>query len=388
MKIVHISPNFLPIEGGVEIYVYNLSKELVKMGHKVSVLTSHILNTKRYEKIDGINVFRIPILGKLFTVPIMPSLFRESLKMNADILHGHLPHPIVFEIAVLSHLVSKTPLVLTIQNLTNARVVGSSQKLKMLISELYSTFLGNFSLSFADQIITTTQQYIQSFRTLRRIQNKITVIPNGVDIQKFSPNSTHALKDDLKLMENKIILFVGLLRPSHKYKGLDYLLNAMKLVIRHVPNAKLLIVGGGKLQAYYEALCGNLGLTEYVSFVGSVPHSSIDKYYNIADVFVLPSINQEEGFGIVILEAMACKKPVIVTSIAGVSEIISNEEVGYIVPPKNHEVLANAIIKILSKDNLAGLMGQNARNFVKQKCNWTEIAKQTLLVYKDVLNKK
>jgi len=386
MKVVHISPYFLPIEGGVEIYIYYLSKELVKLGHEVSLLTSQIPHTKKYEKIDGIEVFRVPTLGKLTSIPLMPSLFRESLRLNADIIHGHLPHPIVYELAVLSHIFRKIPLVLTIQNLTNAKVVGSSQKLKMLISELYSTFMGNFSLSFADRIITTTHQYIQAFRTLRRLQNKITVIPNGVDIQKFSPNPAHTLKNDLNLMRNKIILFVGLLRPSHKYKGLDYLLEAMKLVKKQIPNAKLLIVGGGKLQSFYEVFCDKLGLADSVSFIGAVPHSLIESYYNLADLFVLPSINQEEGFGIVILEAMACGKPVIVTSIAGVSEIISHEKVGYIVPPKNHEALARAIIQILSDDTLADSMGRNARTFTEKKCTWKEIAKQTLLVYKELLN--
>ena len=125
---------------------------------------------------------------------------------------------------------------------------------------------------------------------------------------------SHAPKDE------NTIFFLSLLDEFHKYKGLEYLLKALTIVKKEIPDVKLVVGGKGSLLEYYKNVTSDLGLAENVEFHGFIPDDKITEYYSRANVFVLPSISSvQEGFGIVALEALACKTPVITTEIVGVS---------------------------------------------------------------------
>jgi rhamnosyl/mannosyltransferase len=141
------------------------------------------------------------------------------------------------------------------------------------------------------------------------------------------------------------VLFVGRLVY---YKGVEYLIKAMKEV-----DAELLLIGDGKLRAELTALTNEMGLAHKVHFLGEISDEELPEYYHACDVFVLPSISPAEGFGLVQIEAQACGKPVVSTSLpTGVPFVNLHEKTGLIVPPKNSKALAEAINKLLGSSNV------------------------------------
>ena len=136
---------------------------------------------------------------------------------------------------------------------------------------------------------------------------------------------------------------------------------------------------------YYRKMVVDLGLTKNVEFHGFIPEEKIVEYYNRSSIFVLPSISSlQEGFGIVVLEAMACETPVISTEIVGVAADVKKSNSGIIVPPKDANQLAEAIIKILNDEN-PEIMGINGRKLVKEKYTWSGIALNTEKIYNKLI---
>ena len=201
---------------------------------------------------------------------------------------------------------------------------------------------------------------------------KVKVIPNGVNEIFFNPDldgmiikNKYGLKDDCK-----VVLFVGRL---DYYKGCDYLIRAFSKVLWSVSNSHLIMVGGGPLKEKLKEIASCLKISENISFAGHVKDELLPYYYAACDVFVLPSISSYEGFGMVQLEAMACAKPVITTTLPGVSEIDADEVATLHVPPKDEDLLARSLIKILQNDELAINLGRNGRKLIIDKYSWSKV---------------
>jgi glycosyltransferase involved in cell wall biosynthesis len=385
LRIVHVASHFLPdVVGGVENYVYHLSKEFIKQGHDVTIYTSRPRRvTPTTKKVDGISVVRLPTFFQLYNTPILPSLFFELIKEDVDVIHAHLPHPMVYDIAAFSCHFKHIPLIVTVHNL---EVAGGSS-LNALFSKLYSNSLLHFTLRSAKKIITTTRQYIETADILKKLRSKIAVIPVGVDrtYLKIKYNK-EKLRSELSLSDKFIILFVSKLTAKHRYKGLVYLLKALaKMKKKKFPEIQLFVIGKGELRPYYEELTRKLRIEDIVTFTGFVEKNTLIKYYTMADLLVLPSITKHEGFGMVALEALAFETPVITTDIAGVSEVIIKEKCGIVVESKNSLALMNAIQVLLLDRELAGNMGKKGRKIIAQKYNWTDISRQMLDVYQAII---
>ena len=212
-------------------------------------------------------------------------------------------------------------------------------------------------------------------------RDKIEIIPNGVDVDKFNPEKMQT--DDFSY-----IFFLSVLDEFHQYKGLDYLLKALKIVKDKIPNVKLIVGGKGVLLDHYQEMAASLGLMDNVDFAGFIPDEQIVDYYNQANVFVLPSISSlQEGFGIVALEALACQTPVVTTNIVGVAEDLKQIEGGLVVPPKDTKKLADAIIQILDDEQLQNEMGEKGRKLVEEKYTWKGVASSMEKLYKNILSK-
>lgn len=371
MKIVQTPVRFYPFTGGVENYVYYSAREIVKSGHHVSVICANEPHTKKEEIIDGIRVKRLSYFGKIANTNITPYLPFALLNEDFDIIHTHVPTPWSADWSNIISRFKKKPLVITYHN----DIIGEG--FISYIANFYNSTALKLLLNNADRIIITQPNYLHSSPYLGEFREKIDVIPNGVDVEKFKP-----------LVEEKdenTIFFLSLLDKFHKYKGLDYLLKALKQVKDVIPDVKLIIGGKGVLLNYYMKMADDLGLKENVEFHGFIPDEKIAKYYSKSSVFVLPSIkSSQEGFGIVALEALACKTPVIITDIVGVAADVKESKSGIIVPPKNIDKLAESIISIL-KDGNTAQMGVRGRKLVKEKYTWSRIAKMTEKVYKDLI---
>lgn len=372
MKIIQTPVRFYPFIGGVENYVYYLSKELVKLGHEINVICANEPNTEKNVVIDGINVKRLPYIFKVANTNITPNLPFKLASEDFDIMHTHLPTPWSADWSALLSKSRKKPLVLSYYN----DIIGEG--LADNIAKVYNNTFLKLLLKAADKIIIIQEDYIKTSPYLDEYRDKVEVIPCGVDVNKF------------KYLNNgdteNIIFFLSILDEFHRYKGLDYLLKALKIVKMDIPNIKLVVGGKGKLLDYYQNMVNSLGLEDNVEFHGFIPDEKIVEYYNKCNVFVLPSISSsQEGFGIVALEAFACKTPVISTEIVGVADDVKKRDTGIIVPPKDIDKLAKAIIEILTDNSLQKQMGNNARKLVEEKYTWHRVAEMTEEVYKELI---
>jgi len=204
------------------------------------------------------------------------------------------------------------------------------------------------------------------------------IIPNGVDLERFSPDVSPIERfSDGKLN----ILFVGRLESR---KGLNYLLKAYRRVKQEIPNSRLIIIGPGtRLRHKYEKEVKRNDLRDVV-FVGYVDQGELPRYYKTADIFCSPATGRE-SFGIVLLEAMATGKPIVASNIEGYASVITHGAEGLLVPPKDKEGLAQALITLMTDESLRQQMGARGR-LKALGYSWEHIAQRVLNYYAIVLN--
>lgn len=372
MKIVHTPVRFYPFTGGVENYVYYMSKELVNLGHDVTVICANEPPSKKEEVVDGIKIKRLNFLAKVANTNITPGLPFALAREDYDIMHTHIPTPWSADWSLLDAVVKRKPLVVSYYNdITGEGAAG-------FIAKLYNKTALKLLLKRADKIIIIQENYTSSSSILSRYKDKIVVVPCGADVDRFVPSTLPK--------DRNTIFFLSLLDEFHRYKGLEYLLKAIKIVKNQITDVKLVVGGKGSLMGHFQQLTSSLGLTDNVEFHGFIPDNKITDYYCRANVFVLPSTSSiQEGFGIVALEALACKTPVITTEIVGVSADLKKENAGLIIPPRDPDALAAAIIKILGNKDMQREMGENGRKLVKANYTWKTIAEMTEKVYNELI---
>jgi glycosyltransferase involved in cell wall biosynthesis len=380
MRITIVNSFFPPWRGGAETYVYNLSRHLKERGHEVAVICSSSPFEPGMQFVDGVKVERLRTCGKLYGTPIMPELFQELMGEQADIIHANFPSPYIACLASTISRVRGVPAVLTWHNdlppvTRMARILVSAHD--RLVLPLY---LPQFS-----SIIATSKLYAETSHILEAHKDRVVVIPNGVDTQRFNPDIPgEEIRHRIGVDRGKIVLFVGALTQWHRYKGLDILMHALALLKKDAVRPHLLIVGGGELKTEYQNLADRLGIFDHVKFAGDVANEELPEYYAASDILVLPSKDRSEGFGLVLLEANAVGKPVIGTRVGGIPSVIRDGYNGLLVPPNRPEELAHAIKRVLTDDRMRNQMGKNGRAFAEQH-DWAIVAEQTENLYRRAL---
>lgn len=224
----------------------------------------------------------------------------------------------------------------------------------------------------------TVSKDLESYliKELRISADRVSTIPNGIDTDEFATERDLSyLYEEFKIAkDDKIVGSIGRLK---KQKGMKYLLYAFKIVVETMPEAKLLIVGDGELRKELEALRDELRLRDNVIFTGI--RNDIPALLQFFDLFALSSL--WEGQPITIMEAMAAGKPIVATDVGGNAEILMRDNLGKIVPPKDHKALADSILFVLANESRAREFGQNARNYAQRELDASSMA----LKYDDLL---
>jgi rhamnosyl/mannosyltransferase len=352
VKVLQVSKLYYPWIGGVEKVVQDIAEGL-KDKIDVEVLACQARGIGKREIINGIKVTKTSSVGMLFSMPLSLTFpFHLARKIReVDLLHFHTPFPL----GVLSQL-----------------MVGGKNK-KIVVSYhsdvvrqiwalgFYKPLLTRF-LERADKILVTSRNLLNSSEHLKPFLDKCEIVPISIDVLKFTTGNVVAPKSKKILIpkDEKIILFVGRL---NYYKGVEYLIAAM-LDVR----AKLIIVGEGQLKNELESMVKNLKFDNKIFFLGKQSDAELRYWYKNCDVFVLPSVERSEAFGIVQLEAMAFKKPVINTDLpTGVPFVSKHGQTGLTVPPRDSDALSKAINRLLDNDDLRLRFGENAYARVKEK---------------------
>jgi len=209
---------------------------------------------------------------------------------------------------------------------------------------------------------------------------QIRIVPNGVDTQRFKPSEGYEkIKRQIGIDSKLCVLFVGRLIPR---KGLTFLVEAAKNIVKEYSQTIFLIVGDGPLKKHLISQLERMNLSGNFVLLGDVNEKVLPALYNCADVFVLPSI--QEGQGIALLEAQATSKPVVAFDVGGVREAVLDKETGLLMKPDCNE-LANSIIKLLSSLSLREKMGSKGRKFIEDNFSWDICAEKLFQVYQEAL---
>jgi len=232
-------------------------------------------------------------------------------------------------------------------------------------------------------LIVTISQY--SLERIKQYYNvdaaKIRIVPNGVNPEKFKPSDDQpAVKRQFGLGDEPCVLFVGSLIPR---KGLPFLVEAAKKIVKEYMETKFIIVGEGPLRNQLQIKLEAANLSGNFRFLGNLKDDTLSAVYNCSDVFALPS--NQEGQGIVLLEAQASAKPVVAFDVGGVNEAVRNGETGLLVKWGRTDKLADAIMKLLSDKALREKMGAEGRRFVAENFTWDICAQKMLNVYREAL---
>lgn len=353
MRIAQVCPYFHPHIGGVETHVMDISRELVRRGHEVTVATSRYAPLPRVEEIDGLSVHRSDVLLTLFRSPVTPGLSEDLARLPVDLYHAHSPSPVTFYFAARAKERTGTPLVVTYHcDLEIPPPAGP------LVTGLYRRTLEAYAMRQADRLIATTRTYAATSRSLWHLDPA--VIPNAVDAERFHPGvSGAAIRERHGLSpEDRVVLFVGRLV---RHKGIEYVLQSLQRVDAH-----LLIAGEGEYAPQLRTLAGELGLQGRAVFAGRISEADKPAYFAACDLLVLPSVSRLEAFGIAALEAMASGKPVVVSNVPGVREVIVDGEEGRLVEPMDTRSLAYRLEELLSDPSERERMGRRGRETVER----------------------
>jgi len=358
MRVGIITYDFYPPIGGQGTEAYNLYKQLMKKDQpEVIVFSSRKNNLKNHVRIPSLN----GDLGPLFFSLYISLKLREIIDTyNLDILQVYGGPGGVF-------LLRKPNLpVIYVANHTYA------QQFRYFKKRIYRFLM---LLEKIGYIISTKIIAISSTTKKSLVEDygippeKIIVIPVGIDLDEFKP------LNDIKKIPSSI-LYVGRL---DKRKGVQYLIKAMRHIVKDFPTAKLYIIGNGNLRNSLEELVKNEKVNNHVVFLGKVPTNDLIEWYNKAEVFVLPSLF--EGFGIVVLESMACGTPVIGTKVPGIVDTIEHEKTGLLVSPKNEKWLTESIKKLLDNKKLKKKFIYLGRKVLEKKFNWNKITNKLITIF-------
>ena len=375
MRIVHYNLTTTSKEGGVETFVWELSREQARRGHCVTIIGG----AGRVERaVPGVRVLRFPFVDRmtlrsfppfrrhyeltklLERLSMLPAALPALLQARPEIVHLHKPYD--FVVAPLIHA-------------AGAKVVyhGHGEDFYPFDRLLTGGIDGMLSCS-AYNAQTVAAHY----------GGRPEVVYNGFDARHFSPRPVDpALRERLLRPDERAILMVGRLQP---WKGVQYAVEALRLIDPEL-RPRLLTGGEGTYRPELESLVARLGLESRVTFLGAIPHRDMPRYFALADVVVGASF-ASETFGMILCEALGCARPVIASDWAGFQEVVLHERTGLVVPKQDPAALAQAIERVLRDPASAQRLAEAGREYVLRLFTWQAVADRVERVYENVLNRQ
>jgi glycosyltransferase involved in cell wall biosynthesis len=387
MRILYFTQLFYPaLFGGGEYIFYQWANELAKKGHNISVITQNLTNEKSEDKVNGIKIFRVGTeLEPSGTLPtgiadnlsyLVSAFFKgiQIVKKNKiDLIHSNTYIP-----TISAHLCSKItgiPHIATVHDVYSTSTKDfwnkwSTQKGISKSTQTAGPFVEKLiSKLHVSMFHTVSEQSKQDLISLG-VKQKITVIPNGIDPSQYENNYTKT--------KNQAI-FVGRLIF---YKNVETILDAFGLVIKKIPDAKLVIVGDGPTKQSLIEKTRSLGIQNNVTFTGRVSHQDKVKMLSQSQVLLNPSII--EGFGIVVLEGFACGIPAIVSDSKPLSDLVDDSKDGYVVSATDPQKWAVKILDIFSNEKKSQDMGMAGKDKIISKYSISKISADLLELYKKI----
>lgn len=337
----------------IELHLITFGKENKQF--RKGNLTIHIIK----------KIVKLPESLLIFQILSLKHKIRE---INPDIVHAQVTYP---PYSTAAALVRNTyPTLLTVHG-----IVAKEIKFRHGISLIFGLVIPKpnerYVLSKILNLVVCSPQMKELVGNMTN--SKIYIIPNGIDFEDIRNVQPH------KLIEHPNILFIGNLV---KLKSVDLLIKAIPIIKKSIPNIHIFIGGSGPQENELKNLVKELRIEENVNFLGFVSGDEKYSYYKSTDVFVFPSLY--EAFGIVLLEAMACCKPIVASNVGGIPFVVEDGKTGLLFESGNVKDLAEKVITLLKDKGLRDKMGEAGRDKAKE-FPWDRIAEQTVEVYKEII---
>ena len=387
LTILHVHWGFPPMIGGVETHLTILLPELVRMGHRVRLLTGSYAGEKETDVYDGVQVHRMPLFDLNWLVkrgleglePDLRKIYTEEIRtVRPDIIHAHNMHYFSEPHARILDQISQEngiPLVLTAHNVWD------------------DTLFLRLSREIRWSHIIAVSHYIRmELLGIGIDDSRTTTVHHGLDLSKYRPNRkpVEVLKRFPQLEGRSVVFHPARLGMA---KGCDVSIKAMRVVLERFPEAMRVLAGSKNIidwavsqekdVAYFIDLIRILGIQDNV-LIDVFRLEEMPDLYALSKVVVYPS-SQAEPFGLTLLESLASARPIVVTRMGGMPEIIQDEISGYVIPHRDFEALANRLILLLEDTRLRHRLGETGRQIVEQTYTKEIMTRQHLSVYDLVL---
>lgn len=372
MKVLHLGKYYPPFYGGMEKMNYDIVENMKgKYDCEQDVLCcSHSKDFQETMSTDY-KLFRLPLRCVIASTPIPKGLFSlyKRIRNDYDIIYLHLPNPL------LSLMILVYP--------TKAKIVAHWQGDIMrhqLLLWLYKP-IQSLMLKRADRIVVTSENYAKFSQPLQPYQNKITVIPIGIDNKYLEADFSKVDEVKNKYKGKKIVLSIG--RLTH-YKGFKYLVEAAK----HLDNNTVVLIAGiGELEQNLRNQIDRDNLSDRVKLIGRVPDGYMGAYLRAADVYCLPSITKAEGYGIVLLEAMSVGTPIVASNLTDSAAPWINQDsvTGYNVEKMNPQDIADGICKILDDNQKRTEFSKNCIDRYERMFTLDKMLEKVYQMYKELV---
>lgn len=361
--VVNWQDRLNPQSGGAEIHLHEIFGRMARWGQDVELLTSGFAGAPPEETVDGIRVHRV---GRRMTFGLgVPGFFRRFPGADSfDIVVEDLN-----KVPVLTPFLTDVPVILLVHHLfgntafqeASWPVAAATWLLEMTIPRTYRGV----------DVIAVSRSTAEDLRARGLEAPKIAIVPNGVDLARYSPDAT------VPPEPVPTILYMGRLK---RYKRIDLILRAVARLKARMPGLRFLVAGKGDRENDLRSLAHRLGLGQTVRFLGYVDEDEKIRLFRSSWVHVLTS--PKEGWGISALEAAACGTPTVASDSPGLRDAVQHEKTGILVPHGDVDRLAAALEAVLSSDAVRMRMGQEARRFA-EGFSWDESARQMLTVLQD-----
>ncbi len=385
------------------IYVHDINRHLVQLGHRVTVVTPTMADAAAEETFDGVDVIRFPMrlpesllyghvaqakvtqwekIGRLFSISNYLRLqykhaVRAGKSCGADIVHGHWAIPTGPSIVATARKLS-IPCMITMHG--GDVYVNKSQGYDFP-TRWYVKPILKYVLNAASRLTAISDDCREHAVACGASPGQIRLVFNGADLERFSPGVT--TDSDAEKYGPHMVFTCRQLFPR---KGIAILLKAAAIVRKSVPDLKVVIAGDGFQRAELEQLARDLSIEEITSFLGWIANKDLPVYYRAAAVSVIPSL--EEGFGIPAAEAMGCELAVVASDAGGLPEVVDDGVTGFVVPKGDVEALADKMLQVLKDPELRGRMGKAGREKALKSFSWVNSAEQFTELYRELLGRR
>jgi glycogen(starch) synthase len=387
LSILHVLDHSLPLHSGYSFRSFALFREQRRLGWKTLHLTTpkHTAPGPELEEVDGFAFFRTPPLRSMGKFPgqaelaLIRAVARRIEEIatveKVDILHAHSPVLNALACLIAARRL-RLPVVYEVRGFWEDAAVSHGTATEGGIRYGLSRALETFALKRSDAVTTICEGLRRDMLKRNIPSDKITVIPNGVDVTEFefckAPDPELRASIDL---QGKTVL--GFLGSFYSYEGLDLLISALPPILKERPDVALLLVGGGPAEPALREQTRQLGIEKNVRFIGRVPHGRVQDYYALVDIFVYPRHSMrltELVTPLKPLEAMARGGIVLVSDVGGHRELVRDFETGRYFRAGDVQSLSQTILELVADQSDAPAMRTAGRRFVESERGWARSA--------------